>query len=285
MNKKIRLVLAGTGDFSRKIFESLYENELFEIIALVSQPNNKLDRNKKPIETEVAKFANETGIKLFQPSKIKEIYDDLASIEFDFFITASFGQFIPNSVLKLPKILPLNVHGSLLENYRGAAPIQYALLNGDKKTGITLIEMIDKMDAGNMFAKAEITIEEDDTALEVFEKLAQSAIENLPTWIKDIYEGRAKAQIQDESKVTFAPKIANEEAELFFENTVQEALRKIKAFNDQPGAFIINNGKRLKIFRATYKKIKSPLSLKFKDGILYLIEYQFEGKKRVKHDI
>ncbi|TPE57793.1 methionyl-tRNA formyltransferase [[Mycoplasma] falconis] len=281
----MNLVLAGTGDFSAKIFKSLIENENFNVVALISQPNNKLDRNKKPVLTDVARLANETNIPLYQPEKIKEIYEELKQLDFDFFITASFGQFIPNSILKLPKVLPVNVHGSLLEKYRGAAPIQYALLNDEKETGITLIEMVDKMDAGDILGIAKTQIKEDDTALEIFDKLANLSIENLPNWLTNIYQGNYSRIKQDETKVTFANKINKAEAELNQEMNCQKALNIIRAFNNQPGAYIFLNNKRLKIFRATKEKIKTPLKIEFKDGYLYLIEYQFEGKAKVKHEI
>ncbi|PZV99831.1 methionyl-tRNA formyltransferase [Metamycoplasma auris] len=283
--KKIRLVLAGTGNFSRKIFISLIKDSRFEVVAFISQPNKELDRNKNVILTPVASLANEFNIKLFQPNRTKEIYEQLAAMEFDFFITAAFGQLIPNSILKLPKILPLNVHGSILEKYRGAAPIQHALLNDDNKTGISLIEMIDKMDAGDILKEFQIEIKKDDSALEVFDKLANKTSELIGDWIVDIYNGNYIRRIQDENLVTFAPKIKNEDAQLFNQMTTNEALNKIRAFNDQPGAFIMHNNKRLKIYRATKNKIKSPLKIAFLDGFLYLIEYQFEGKKKILHEI
>ncbi|WP_373435570.1 methionyl-tRNA formyltransferase [Metamycoplasma equirhinis] len=285
MNKKIRVILAGTGKFSAEIFEAIIKDSDFEVLSLISQPNRKMDRNKNILTTEVFNLAQKYNIEIFQPLKISEIYDELAKKEFDFFITASFGQFIPSSILKLPKILPLNVHGSLLEKYRGAAPIQYALLNNDIKTGLTLIEMTSKMDAGDMLFKTEININENDTALEIFDKLAKTGADNICKWIKQIFVGDFVRIKQDESKVMLAPKILNDEAELFFSLTKKEALSKIRAFNDQPGAFILYNEKRLKIFRATNMKISTPISLNFADGKLYLIEYQFEGKKRVKHEI
>ncbi|AXE60995.1 methionyl-tRNA formyltransferase [[Mycoplasma] phocae] len=282
---KIRLVLAGTGKFSTKVFRSLINNKNFEIICLISQPNKKTDRNKKPIITEVAKLAQEFNITLYQPNKIGEILDNLKQVEFDFFITAAFGQFIPDSILSLPKCLPLNVHGSLLEKYRGASPIQYALLNDDKITGITLIEMVSKMDAGDMLKKASIEIKETDTALELFDKLADITVANIDQWLIEIFNGNFTREIQDETKVTLAPKIQNEDAELFNHNSRQEALNKIRAFNDQPGAFIMYNNKRLKIYRASKEKIKTPLAIDFQDGKLYLLEYQFEGKKKVTHEV
>ena len=131
-SNKIRLILAGTGHFSSQIFESLILNKNFEVTALISQPNKVYDRNNNLIKTEVAKLAEKNHIKLFQPAKIKEIYDDLSKLDFDFFMTAAFGQFIPNSILNLAKKASINIHGSLLEKYRGAAPIQHALLNRNR---------------------------------------------------------------------------------------------------------------------------------------------------------
>ena len=284
-SNKIKLILAGTGHFSSQIFESLILNKNFEVTALISQPNKVYDRNNNLIKTEVAKLAEKYHIKLFQPAKIKEIYDDLSKLDFDFFMTAAFGQFIPNSILNLAKKASINVHGSLLEKYRGAAPIQHALLNNEKETGISLIYMIDKMDAGDIINVAKIKIEENDTALEIFDKLAKLAIDNLPTWLINIYNDNISPRKQDESLVTLAPKIQNKDVELFLTDSCDKALAKIKAFNDQPGAFILINGKRLKIFRATKSKISTPLTLNFANGKLYLIEYQFEGKKKVKHEI
>lgn len=284
-SNKIKLILAGTRHFSSQIFESLILNKNFEVIALISQPNKVYDRNNNLIKTEVAKLAEKYHIKLFQPIKIKEIYDDLSKLDFDFFMTAAFGQFIPNSILNLAKKASINVHGSLLEKYRGAAPIQHALLNNEKETGISLIYMVDKMDAGDIINVAKIKIEENDTALEIFDKLAKLAIDNLPTWLINIYNNNIFPRKQDESLATLAPKIQNEEAQLFLTDSCDKALAKIKAFNDQPGAFVLINGRRLKIFRATKNKISTPLSLNFVGAKLYLIEYQFEGKKKVKHEI
>ncbi|ACF07547.1 methionyl-tRNA formyltransferase [Metamycoplasma arthritidis] len=283
MNQKIKIILAGTGTFSAKIFKSLLDNDRFEVVGLISQPNRALDRSKNVILTPVAKLAKEYQVTLFQPNKIKEIVDELKEREFDFFITAAYGQIIPNDILALPKKAAINVHGSILEKYRGAAPVQHAILNDEKETGISLIYMIDKMDAGDIIAIEKVQIEEDDTALEIYDKLAKVAIENLPLWLDKLYKNEIIATKQDESKVTFASKIKNEDAELHLEMSTKEALNKIRAFNDQPGAFIVKNQKRLKIFQATNQKNKSPLVLEFADGKLYLIEYQFEGKKRIKH--
>ena len=284
-NQKIKLVLAGTAKFSANVFELLINNNDFEIVALISQPNNLLDRNKNVIPTNVALLAKKYNIKLFQPTKISEIYEELKNLNFDFFITCAFGQFIPNKILELPKKAAINIHGSLLEKYRGAAPIQYSLLNNDKETGVSLIYMTNKMDAGDILFQEKFEIEENDTALEIYEKMLRLLENNLALWIKKIYENQINPKVQDETKVTLAPKINNDEAEFFTTESKEKALAKIKAFNDQPGAFIIINNKRLKVYRATTKKVSSPLNLNFIDGKLYLIEYQWEGKKKVKHEI
>ncbi|MGC7177308.1 methionyl-tRNA formyltransferase [Metamycoplasma hominis] len=282
INNKINLVLAGTGQFSAKTFEPLLNDERFNVLAFISQPNRKLDRNKNVIETEIFKLAKQYDIKVFQPQKIKEILPELSAMDFDFFITASFGQFIPDSILKLPKKMPLNVHGSLLEKYRGAAPVQYALLNGDIETGITLIEMVKQMDAGDILKSSKVKIDSADTAIEVFDKLADVASKNLGNWLFEIYNGQYNRVAQDESKVTFAPKILNGMERIDQSENLSSVINKIRAFNDEPGAYLIYQNKRLKIFRASTTKISTPLKIKFNDGYLYLIEYQFEGKKRVR---
>ncbi|MBU4691180.1 methionyl-tRNA formyltransferase [Mycoplasma zalophi] len=279
----MKLLLAGTIKFSAKIFEHLIKN--YEIVGIISQPNRKLNRKKELLDTEVAELAKKYNIKLFQPEKISEIYDELSDLDFDFLITAAFGQFIPTKVLNLAKIASINIHGSLLEKYRGAAPIQHAFLNNEKEMGITLIYMTKEMDAGDMIAKAKFEVQEEDTALEAYEKMADLAIENIDSWLEGLYTKTILATKQDISKVTYAPKISNEEGEITQDMTKKQALAKIKALNNQPGAFLFLNQKRIKVFRATEKKIQSPLKVMFSDGYLYFYEYQYEGKKIVKHEL
>ncbi|QJR44399.1 methionyl-tRNA formyltransferase [Mycoplasma miroungirhinis] len=279
----MKLLLAGTIKFSAKIFEYLIQH--YEIVGIISQPNRKLNRHKEVIETEVAQIAKQYNIKLFQPEKISDIYEQLAALNFDFLITAAFGQFIPTKVLNLAKIASINIHGSLLEKYRGAAPIQHSFLNYEKEMGITLIYMTKEMDAGDMIAKASFQVEEEDTALEAYDKMANLAIQNIDSWLKGLYSKTISATVQDVSKVSYAPKLSNQDSEITQNMTQLEALAKIKALNNQPGAFLMFNKKRIKVFRATIKKIKTPLKVMFSDGYLYFYEYQYEGKKIVKHEI
>ncbi|QJG66743.1 methionyl-tRNA formyltransferase [Mycoplasma phocoenae] len=279
----MKLLLAGTIHFSADIFEYLIQH--YEVIGIISQPDRALDRKKQLIKTDTHALALKYGIKIYQPEKIKEIYDELSKLDFDFFITAAFGQYIPESILKLAKIASINVHGSLLEKYRGAAPIQHCLLNRDSHTGVSLIHMTKEMDAGDIIGSASFKIEEHDTALELYKKMANLTKENIDNWLKELYENKNAARKQDESLVTFANKINKEDCEINTNLTCKEALSKIKAFNDQPGAYMILNGKRIKLFRASISKVATPLKIKFADGYLYIYEYQFEGKKRVVNEI
>ncbi|MBN3534596.1 methionyl-tRNA formyltransferase [Mycoplasma procyoni] len=280
MNKKIKIVLAGTPEFSVPIFEEIINN--FDVVAIVSQPDRPANRGYKLEPTPTKLLAQKYNIQLFQPEKISQIYDQLAQLNFDFFVSAAFGQWVPEKVLKLAKKASVNVHGSLLPKYRGASPIQYTLLNGDSEAGITLIYMTKEMDAGDMIAKASILVKEEDTSLELFKNLSELAKNNIVSWLSDLYNDKLVAQKQDESLVSLSPKISKEFAQIFKEDKLIETYRKIKALNDNPGCFMFDsNNKRIKIFRASLQPLKNALKIELSDGILYAYEYQFEGKKKV----
>lgn len=276
----MKIVLAGTPDFSVPIFEEVIKN--FNVVAIVSQPDRPANRGYKLEPTPVKLLAQKYNIKLFQPEKINEIKEELKALEYDLFISAAFGQWVPNSVLEIAKIASINVHGSLLPKYRGAAPIQHSLLNGDKETGITLIYMTKEMDAGNMLAKASIKIEEDDTSKELFEKLSILAKNNIVDWINKISQNQLANEEQNIEEVTLSPKITKEFAQIFLSDDYINAYNKIRALNDNPGAYIINEqGKRIKLFRVSLIPIKNSLKLDFTNGSLYIYEYQYEGKRKI----
>lgn len=276
----MKILLAGTPSFSVPIFEEVIKN--FEVVAVVSQPDKPANRGYKLEPTPVKLLAEKYNLKVFQPNKISEIYDELAKLDFDVFLSCAFGQFVPDKVLKLAKKAALNVHGSLLPKYRGAAPIQYSLLNGDKQTGITIIYMVNKMDAGDMLFKKAIDIQDTDTSDSLFEKLSILGTENIVSWLKDFEKGNFTAEVQDESQVVLSPKLLKEDALLESTLTIEEAFNKIRAFSSNPGAYLFVNGKRLKVYYASKKLIKNAPILEFSDGKLYAQDYQFESKKRVK---
>ncbi|NQZ66208.1 MAG: methionyl-tRNA formyltransferase [Mycoplasmatales bacterium] len=275
----MKIVLAGSPKISVKTFETIINN--FDVVAIVTQPDRKKGRGMKMIETPVSLLASKYKIKTFKPEKISFIKEDLKKLNFDLFISFAFGQWVPESVLSLGKFKPINIHGSLLPKYRGASPIQYAILNGDRKIGITIIEMIKKMDAGNMLFKASKEISKETTTGEAFEIISNLANENIVEWINQIKIGNVLPTAQS-NDFTLAPKIKKSFGEIKKDDYIEATLRKIKALNPFPGAFTFIDEKRLKIFNATTKKTKNAIPLNLKDGIIFINDYQYESKKRIK---
>ncbi|WP_322875392.1 methionyl-tRNA formyltransferase [Mycoplasmopsis felis] len=277
---KTKIVLLGTPEFAIKPFKQIIEN--FNVIAIISQPNKPANRGYQIQETPVAKLAKEYGIKLYQPNKISEIYNQLNELDFDILLSCAFGQYIPMNILELPKIASINIHGSLLPKYRGAAPIQYSLLNGDTETGISLIYMTKEMDAGNIIFSESIPIENTDTSDTLFEKLSELSSLKIIYWLNKFISKDFKAVIQNTNEVILSPKLKKEDALLTLDLTKQQAFNKIRAFSSNPGAYLYLNNKRLKIYLASLSQIKNAIELKFSDGSLWAIDYQYESKKRIK---
>ncbi|MFV8480536.1 methionyl-tRNA formyltransferase [Mycoplasma sp. AA7A] len=277
---KIKIVLAGTPQFAVPVFEEVIKN--FDVIALISQPDRPANRGYKLEPTPTKLLAQKYNIPVFQPNKISEIYDQLAEMDFDIFLTCAFGQIIPEKVLALPNLAALNVHGSLLPKYRGAAPIQYALWNGDSITGITLMYMVKAMDAGDMIVKASLDILPTDTSDTLFEKLSSLAASNIVNWIANFAQGKYKPEVQDPLLVSLSPKLNKEDAYLDPSFDLEEAFNRIRAFSSNPGCYYIINGKRIKIYYASKWKVANAIKLDFANGSLWATDYQFETKKRVK---
>ncbi|MGP1451696.1 MAG: methionyl-tRNA formyltransferase [Metamycoplasmataceae bacterium] len=278
----MKILLAGTPEFSVPIFETIINSNEFEIVGIISQPDKIANRNKL-VETPTKQLAQKYNIKCWQPEKIKHIENELKELNYDYLLTCAFGQIIPEAILKIANKDNINIHGSLLPKYRGASPIQYALLNGDQITGVSIIRMVKEMDAGNILIQSLINIDNNETATTLFEKFDDHISNNIVKWIKQINNKEIKEIIQDETKVTFCKKLTKEEAKLDLENQNSEDIIKIiKAYESNPGAYTFLNGKRLKIFLATTKFIKNTISLKCKDKEIYLLDYQFESKKRIK---
>ncbi|WP_322912775.1 methionyl-tRNA formyltransferase [Mycoplasmopsis felis] len=277
---KTKIVLLGTPEFAIKPFKQIIEN--FNVIAIISQPNKPANRGYQIQETPVAKLAKEYGIKLYQPNKISEIYIELNELDFDILLSCAFGQYIPMNILELPKIASINIHGSLLPKYRGAAPIQYSLLNGDTETGISLIYMTKEMDAGNIIFSESIPIENTDTSDTLFEKLSELSSLKIVYWLNKFISKDFQEVIQNTNEVILSPKLKKEDALLTLDLTKQQAFNKIRAFSSNPGAYLYLNNKRLKIYLASLSQIKNAIELKFSDGSLWAIDYQYESKKRIK---
>ena len=275
----MKIILAGSPEISVKAFEKIINN--FNVIAIITQPDRPKGRGMKIIETPVSKLAFKYNIKIFKPNKIIEIQNELKKLNYDLFISFAFGQWIPTQILSLGKFRPLNIHGSLLPKYRGAAPIHYAILNNDKEIGITLIEMIKEMDAGDMYFKASKIIDNKTNTKDAFKIISKLAEDNIVNWINLIKEGKYIKEKQL-NNFSLAPKITKKMGELTNDLTKEEALRKILALNPFPGAYKFINNKRIKIFNAIKQKNDNMIKLEFINGCLYADEYQYESKKKIK---
>lgn len=290
---KIKILLAGTPNFSVLTFSKIIEN--FEVVGIIAQPTRPIGRNLLMIDPPTVMLGKHYQINIFQPLKIEDIYDDLKKLDFDIFITMAYGQIIPEKILSLAKKGSYNIHGSLLPKYRGASPIQYALINGDKETGITFMEMSKKMDSGDMIFQEVIPINEEDNYDSILKKMSEVSSTKISSWIEKIIKNDYKKIKQDDSYATYCPKITKNDEKLNLD-TMEKTLNKIRALSSVPGAYIFlkdeyqekfNNlgHKRVKIFKATKNLIKNTIQIKCTDGVLYAIEYQIEGKRKVSLDI
>ena len=274
----MKIVLAGSPEISVQAFENIINN--FHVVAIVTQPDKPRGRGMKTSPTPVAILGAKHNIKVFKPHKIGQIKDDLVALDFDLFLSFAFGQYVPSSILNLGTYKPLNIHGSLLPKYRGAAPIHYAILNQDQEIGITLMEMTKEMDAGNMLFKASAKIESHTTTGQAFDIISDLAADNIVQWLNKVKSKTAPSTPQGPS-FSLAPKITKEFCELLSTMTKAQALAKIKGLNPFPGAYMILASERIKIFNAQTTFLKNALKLEFKDGTLYAYDYQRPSKKRI----
>ncbi len=286
----MKIIFMGTPNFAVPSLEAL--NEKYEVVLVVSQPAKPEGRKGILKNPPVALKALELGIQLFQPEHIKNEYEYFKNIKADMIVTAAYGQFIPTKILNLYKKC-INVHGSLLPHHRGGAPIQRAIINGDKKTGVTIMEMVKKMDAGRMYASSEIPILDSDNNSSLFEKLAIIGKNLLMENIEDIYNGKNEGIMQNEEEATISPNITPEEEKINFNIDARKVFNLIRGLSDEPGAYCEYNGQRIKIYKASIEKndsdaspgtiinIKKSLIVKCKTDAISILELQIPGKKRM----
>ena len=293
--KDCRIVYMGTPEISAYVLDKLILDG-FNIVAVVSQPDRPVGRKREILPTPTKKVAEKYGIPVYQKEKIKLDYDFLYNIKPDLILTLAFGQIVPQGLLDIPKLGCLNLHGSLLPKYRGAAPIQYALINNDDITGMSLMQMTNKMDAGVVYATNSINIEEEDNSTSLFIKMADLAYQLAKTNIPLYIDGKLKGIEQKEELVTFAPTIKKEEEKLDINYPIKKIYGYIRALSEKPGAYFIFEDKIFKIYKAKIysNEIKGKLGefiesnskhllLQCVDGILSIIELQVEGKGRTHY--
>ena len=304
------IVFMGTPDFAKESLEAIY-NAGHNIIAVVTNPDRPKGRGMKMIASPVKEFAIEKSIPVLQPEKIREIKDTLEQINPDLFCVVAYGKILPQDILDIPKKGSINVHGSLLPQYRGAAPIQWAVLNGDKKTGITTMYMNAGMDTGDMILQEEVQIGEDETTGELWDRLSKIGAKLLVETVDKIEKGTAPRTPQS-GEFTMAPMLNKEMARIDWINKNSREIKNlVRGLNPIMGAYTFLDGKKLKFWKAKlmseqelltifpelkeyeyklneleagtilFTNPKQGLFIKAKQGILQILEIQAENAKRM----
>ena len=293
--KELRIVFMGTPEISAGLLRTLLDNK-YNIVAVIAQPDKPVGRKGILQKVPTKVVAEEFNVPVYQPIKIRKDYEFLKEINPDLILTFAYGQIVPEGVLNIPKYGCLNFHGSLLPKYRGAAPIQFSLINNEKVTGVTLMEMIKEMDAGKMYASKEVVIEDSDNSTSLFKKIEAASCELALEKLQDYIDGKLPDEEQDVSKVTFCPTIKPEEEKINLDLSAKEIWGWIRALSDEPGAFLYLNNLKIKIFKALLiddnsigqpgeiiKADKSGFVFQTKCGCISILELQKEGKSRMDY--
>ncbi len=288
----------GTPDFAAEVLKSLVKAGEAPVL-VVTQPDRPKGRGKEVILCDTARVAGECGIPVFQPERVKrpEAVEEIAKAAPELIIVAAFGQILPKEILDMPKYGCVNVHASLLPKYRGAAPIQRAIKDGERKTGITLMQMDEGLDTGDILLQEELDISPEDTGGSLFEKLAELGGRTMVSALPLIEAGELKRKKQDEAIASYAGMLKKEDGRLDFAAvSAAEAERMVRAYNPWPGAWTVYKGKILKLWSTgvaeetaenaepgTVTKVTGDeLFIACREGSLEVKELQLEGKKRMK---
>jgi len=246
----MKIVFFGSSGFAVPILEELAKSE--GVALVVTQPDREKGRALKVAPTAVKLKAEELGIEIFQPEKVntKEAIEFLKKFNADLFIVVSFGQILSKAILELPKLYCLNIHASLLPKYRGAAPISWAIANGEKETGVTIMRMNEKMDEGDIALKEIVAISEEDNAITLSEKLSKKGARVLLDAVRLIKDDKIEFIAQEHKKATLAPKLKKEDGAIDWKKSANDICNRIKAFTPWPGCFTYLDRKILKIWKA-----------------------------------
>lgn len=300
---KTKIIFMGTPQFAATVLKGLIDSNQYEILAVVTQPDRKVGRKQELRMTPVKELALTVNLPVLQPEKLSgsvEMTQIMALLESGEvgIVTAAFGQFLPGKLLDAAQFA-VNTHASLLPKYRGGAPIHYAIMNGEKEAGVTIMEMIRKMDAGDMIAQASTPILEEDNVGTMFEKLAlvgrDLLLETLPKYLT----GELSPQAQNEDEVTFSPNISPEEEKIDWNQSAREIFNKVRGMHPFPVAHTTWNGERFKIYETkvsenitdssvsdlqpgqVVEKTKKVLKVATGKGVLELLLVQPAGKPKM----
>lgn len=299
----MNILFMGTPDFAKESLEAIYKAK-YNIIGVVTNPDKPKGRGMKMIASPVKEFALKNNIQVFQPLKVRkntEFIEKIKELNPDVICVVAYGKILPKEILDIPQFGCINVHGSLLPKYRGAAPIQWSVINGDKETGVTTMYMDIGMDTGDMILKEKVSIGEDETTGELWNRLSKIGGEILVKTLKLVEKGKAPRTKQGED-YTIAPMLDKEMAQIDWNNKTSEQIKNlVRGLNPIMGAYTFVNGKKLKIWKAQivnndtiktqYEQLengsiiladaKQGLFFKTKDGIIEAVEIQAENCKRM----
>lgn len=290
-----KIVFMGTPAFSAPILRMLVE-EGYEVISVVTQPDRPVGRKKVMTATPVKEEAMRLGLPVYQPEKLKnpEELKHVLDLDADLIITAAFGQILPSAVLEAPKFGAINVHASLLPAYRGGAPIHQAIMDGQNETGVTIMYMVDRLDAGDIISQVTVPITEQDHTGSMFDKLSIAGRDLLKRTLPSIIDGTNERIPQDEQKVTYARNISREQERIDWSKSATAIYNQVRGLYPWPVAYTTFNGANMKIWWTEKTSSESSgqagqvigltedsIEVQTGDGVLAITELQPSGKKRM----
>ncbi len=290
----MKIVFFGTPQIAVTVLDGLVKAGE-DVAAVVTVTDKEQGRGKKILPSPIKEYATSAGIPVLQPEKLRseEFLEELKAINADLFIIVAF-KILPASVFNLPKHGSFNLHGSLLPKYRGAAPIQWAVINGDKVTGLTTFKLAEKVDTGNIYLTREVAIEDEDNFGTLYEKMASVGTELVLETVELIRSGEYELKPQDDALASPAPKITRETCMIDFTNDAVSIHNLVRGLSPHPGAFFVHDGKQYKIYKTAlsdeklapgaFKTTKHQIFAGTGDGSLEILEIQPEGKKRMIAD-
>ena len=299
-SEKIKIILMGTPDFSLPSFKAIKNDDFFEVIGVFTQPDKASGRKKIVSAPPVKLWAQAENLPIYQPEKIKPVTELIKELAPDLIVVIAYGKIIPLEILNIPPHDCINVHASLLPKYRGAACLNAPILNGDRKTGLTIMKMDEGLDTGPILKQIQINLDKKETLFSLHNKLAELSTKILPNTLKDWVGGKIKPQKQDNSQASYIGVLKKEDGLINWLQPAIEIERKIRAFNPWPGTFsYINlknkNKKIIKILEANIADTKNSenfkagqlyaeakkLKIKCGQNSLHILKLQIEGGKKI----